>query len=164
MLDSLYSYVETLEPHVALVFVSMIPFVELRGGIIVGTALGMDWATVLFFCMLGNVIPVPFIIMFGRFMLNWLEKTTLFGGLVKRYKKKVLSKSDTITKYGPWGLAIFVGIPIPGTGAWSGSVLALLLNLRLRSAIPAILAGIAISGIIMTLGSQGVANLLQLFG
>lgn len=162
MTDALYNSIETMEPHVALILVSMIPFIELRGGIIVGTALGLNWTTVLWFCIIGNIIPIPFVILFGRFMLNWLGKTRLFGGLVQRYKKKVMRKSDMIQKYGPWGLAIFVGIPLPGTGAWSGSVLALLMDLRLKSAIPAILAGVVLSGIIMTIGSQGVAGLLQL--
>lgn len=162
MLDGLYTSIENLEPHVALILVSMIPFIELRGGIIVGTALGLNWTTVLWFCILGNVIPVPFIILFGRFLLNWLGKTKLLGGIIHRYKKKILSRSDIIQKFGPWGLVIFVGIPLPGTGAWSGSVLALLMDLRLKAAIPAILAGIVLSGVIMTIGSQGIAGLLQL--
>lgn len=151
-----------LEPQLALLMVSMIPFIELRGGVVLGAALGMPWLEALIICIIGNVIPVPFIILFGRWMMNWMEKTKMFGPLVRKYKKKVLSKADVIHKYGPWGLMLFVGIPLPGTGVWSGSVLALLLDLRLKSAIPAILAGVVLAGIIMTVGSHSIIGVFQM--
>ena len=150
------------EPELALLVVSMVPFIELRGGVVLGAALGIHWLECLIICIIGNVIPVPFVILFGRWILDYLGHTKMFGGLVHRYKAKVLSKADVIHKYGPWGLMLFVGIPIPGTGAWSGSVLALLLDLRLKEAVPAILLGIVIAGLIMTIGSQGLLGIFQL--
>ena len=150
------------DPELALLVVSMVPFIELRGGVILGAALGFHWLEALVICIIGNIIPVPFVILFGRWTLDFLGQTKLLEGLVKRYKAKVLSKSDVIHRYGPWGLMIFVGIPLPGTGAWSGSVLALLMDLRLKEAVPAILAGILLAGAIMTLGSHGVLGIFQL--
>lgn len=151
-----------LQPELALLVVSMVPFIELRGGVLLGAALGMPWPEALAICIIGNVIPVPFIILFGRWVLNFLEQTKLMGNLIRRYKKKVLGKSDLIHKYGPWGLMLFVGIPLPGTGVWSGSVLALLMDLRLRSAIPAILLGVLMAGLIMTVGSHGFLSIFQM--
>ena len=127
------------DPELALLIVSMVPLIELRGGVVLGAALGFHWLEALVICIIGNVIPVPFVILFGRWVLEFLGQTKAFGGLVKRYKAKVLSKSDVIHTYGPWGLLLFVGIPLPGTGAWTGSVLALLMDLRLKEAVPAIL-------------------------
>ena len=151
-----------LQPELALLVVSMVPFIELRGGVLLGAALGMPWPEALAICIIGNVIPVPFIILFGRWVLNFLEQTKLAGNLIRRYKKKVLGKADMIHKYGPWGLMLFVGIPLPGTGVWSGSVLALLMDLRLRSAIPAILLGVLMAGLIMTVGSHGFLSIFQM--
>ena len=113
-------------------------------------------------CIIGNVIPVPFVILFGRWTLDFLGQTKAFGSIVTKYKAKVMSKSDVIHKYGPWGLLLFVGIPLPGTGAWTGSVLALLMNLRMREAVPAILLGVVMAGVIMTLGSHGLLGIFEL--
>lgn len=150
------------DPELALLVVSMVPFIELRGGVVLGAALGFHWLEALVICIIGNIIPVPFVILFGRWILDYLGQTKLLGDTVKRYKEKILSKSDVIHKYGPWGLLFFVGIPLPGTGAWSGSVLALLMDLRLKEAIPAILMGIVLAGILMTLGSHGLLGIFEL--
>ncbi len=151
-----------LEPELALLIVSMIPFIELRGGVVLGAALGMNWMLSLIICIIGNVIPVPFVIVFGRWVIRWAEQTKWLGPWVHRYQKKILSKADVIHKYGPWGLMLFVGVPLPGTGVWSGSVLALLLDLRLKSAIPAILLGVVMAGIIMTVGSHSIIGVVQM--
>ncbi|MCI5898414.1 MAG: small multi-drug export protein [Firmicutes bacterium] len=145
----------------ALVIVSMIPFIELRGGIILGAALGVNWALTLVLCTLGNIIPVPFLIVFGRYVMELLERTKLFGRWVRGYKRRLMGKSGTIQKYGPWGLVLFVGIPLPGTGAWSGALLAVLLGLRMKAAVPAILLGVLLGGAVMTLGTQGIIGIFQ---
>ena len=150
------------DPELALLVVSIVPFIELRGGVVLGAALGFHWLEALVICIIGNVVPVPFVILFGRWILDFLGQTKMFGGWVKRYKVKIMSKSDVIHNYGPWGLLLFVGIPLPGTGAWSGSVLALLMDLRLKEAIPAILGGIVLAGVIMTLGSHGLLGIFEL--
>ena len=145
-----------LSPQLLIFVISMVPFVELRGGIIVGLALELPWWEVLPICFIGNIFPIPFVILFGRKIIDWLGKTKLFGRFVARYKLKLAEKSKIIKKYGHFGLALFVGIPVPGTGAWSGALPAVLLNMRIAFAVPAILAGLIIAGIIMTLGTSGV--------
>ena len=150
-----------LTPELLIFIVSMIPLIELRGGVILGLSLGMHWLEVLAICFIGNILPIPFVILFGRKILEWLGKTKLFGNFVASYRRKLDSKSDVVRKYGPIGLAIFVGIPLPGTGAWSGALVAVLLNLRLKSAVPAILAGIVLAGFIMTIGTSGVLGFFE---
>ena len=145
-----------LSPQLLIFIISMVPFIELRGGIIVGLALELPWYEVFPICFAGNILPIPFVIMFGRKLLDWFGGTRLFGRFVTKYKRKLAEKSKKVKKYGPFGLALFVGIPVPGTGAWSGALLAVLLNLRLKLAVPAILAGLLLAGTIITLGTSGV--------
>ena len=148
--------------ELAVFLVSMVPLIELRGSVILGTAIGMPWLKVLLISLIGNMIPIPFILIFGEKIFAWLRHQPLFSGFTAWYEKHLMSKSDTIQKYTFWGLLLFVGIPLPGTGAWSGSCISVLLNVRPRHAFPAVLCGILLAGIIMTIGSQGVAGLLSL--
>ena len=161
MVKELFDSLAQVDPKLAIFVVSMLPIVELRGGIILGTALGMKWLEVFGICLLGNLVPIPFIIILGRYVIDMLGRTKTFGPAVERYKAKTLAKSGIIDKYGPWGLLLFVGIPLPGTGVWTGSVLALLMDLRMKKAVPAMLLGMLMAGVIMTLGSQGVAGLFR---
>ena len=153
-----------LSPALLIFIISMIPLLELRGGIIVGLALGLPRAEVLAICFAGNLLPIPFVILFGRRLLEALGRTKLFGRAVTRYQRRLAEKSKSIQKYGPAGLALFVGIPVPGTGAWSGALLAVLLNLRLALVVPAILAGLVLAGMIMTFGTSGVLEIFHSAG
>lgn len=137
-------------PEELIVFVvSMIPIVELRGGIICSSLLHLSlWRGVLF-CLLGNAIPVPFILLFITPIFTWLKKTRLFRPLVERLEERSLGKSDQIRRVEFWGLALFVGIPLPGTGAWTGSLIAALLDIRFRKALPAVYLGLLIATVIM---------------
>ncbi|MCI8513916.1 MAG: small multi-drug export protein [Lachnospiraceae bacterium] len=130
--------------------VSMVPILELRGGIIVASLLGIEMWRAVFFCGLGNIIPVPFILLFITPIFGWLKRTRFFKPLVEKLETKAMSKSEKIEKYEFWGLVLFVGIPLPGTGAWTGSLVAALLGIRFRKALPAILLGIVLAMIIMT--------------
>jgi len=161
MVDFLVDSIAQIDPLIAIFVISMLPFIELRGGIIVAAAFGIPWLEAFVVCLIGNVLPIPFVILFGRWIIDTLEKTKLLGRYVKGYKARLIKKSDTIQKYGPLGLVTFVGIPLPGTGTWSGAVLALLLNLRLKKAVPAILAGVILAGIIMTIGSHGLFGIVR---
>ncbi|MDO5548754.1 MAG: small multi-drug export protein [Eubacteriales bacterium] len=157
---------DILSQHVsaelAVFLVSMIPLIELRGSVILGTAIGMPWLRVLLISLIGNLIPIPFILVFGGKLFAWLRRQPLLRGFTKWYEEHLMSKSDTIRKYSFWGLLLFVGIPLPGTGAWSGSFIAVLLGVPPKRAFPGILCGILLAGIIMTVGSQGVASLIHL--
>ncbi len=143
--------------------VSMLPIVELRGAVPIGTALGLNLWWVLIISIIGNLIPVPFIILFARPIIRWLKKTRMFAPLANKLEAKVEKNREKITKYEKLGLFIFVAIPLPGTGAWTGALVASFLEMRIKDSLPAITAGVAAAGIIMTLGSQAVKFLISIF-
>ena len=148
----------------ALVFlISMVPIVELRGAIPVGVALNVDSTLLYFLTVIGNCLPVPFIILLARPVINWLLKTRFLKGLGNWLENKVRKHSDKVLKYEVFGLLLFVAIPLPGTGAWTGALIAALLDIRLKKSFPSILAGVAIAGIIMLFGSNIVKFLVGLF-
>ena len=143
--------------------VSMIPIVELRGAVPIGTALGLNLYWVLLISIIGNLIPVPFIILFARPIIRWLKKTKLFSPIALWLERKVEKNKEKITKYEKLGLFIFVAIPLPGTGAWTGALVASFLEMRIKDSLPAISAGVVAAGIIMTIGSQAVKFLISVF-
>lgn len=163
MMQAIYDAFSWLGQEGALFLVSMIPLVELRGAIILGTAMQMNWLEVYLISVLGNMLPIPFIILFGRHLFAWLRRTRWLSPLFARYEAKLMKKSDRVLRYSFWGLVLFVGLPLPGTGAWSGAAISVLLNLRLKYSLPAILLGVLIAGVIMTLGSHGLFGALSLF-
>ena len=135
----------------AIVFIiSMIPILELRGALLVaGPILGVPVAKAIPLCVVGNIIPVPFILMLITPIFNWLKKTKTFQPMVTKLENKAMSKSDQIEKYEFWGLVLFVGIPLPGTGAWTGSLIAALLGIKFKKAFPAVVIGICMATVIM---------------
>lgn len=141
-------------PSELIVFVvSMIPIVELRGGIICSSLLHLPvWRGVLF-CLLGNMIPVPFILLFITPVFDRLKRTRLFRPIVEKLEQRSLGKSDRIRRYEFWGLVLFVGIPLPGTGAWTGSLIAALLDVKFRKALPAVYLGLLVAVVIMCIVS-----------
>ena len=140
------------------VIVSMFPIVELRGGIPVAYLLGIDWFPAYILCVIGNLIPVPFILWFITPIFNWLKKTKLFSGIVNKLESKSMAKSSQVTKYEALGLFIFVAIPLPGTGAWTGALIASLLNMNFKKAFISIIGGVLVAGFIMTLLSFGLLD------
>lgn len=145
----------------AVVFIiSMIPILELRGGLIVSKLLEVPITTAIPLCIIGNIIPIPFILLFIKQIFKWMKKIKLFRGLVERLEAKAMGKSDSIKKYEFWGLVLFVGIPLPGTGAWTGSLIAALLDVDFKKAVLAELLGIAIATIIMSIFSYGLLGVL----
>ena len=136
--------------------IAMIPILELRGGMLAASFFHIDMLKGILLCVIGNIIPVPFILLLITPIFRWLKKTKLFRPLVEKLEKKAMSKKDTIEKYQFWGLVIFVGIPLPGTGAWTGSLIAAMLEIKFRKAFPAVLLGIFIAIIIMTFISYGL--------
>ena len=149
--------------EVALFLVSMIPIVELRGSIILGAAMNMNWLTVFLISFIGNILPIPLVILFGKKILKWLERIPCLRKLSTWYQEKLLKKAHKVTKYSLIGLCLFVAIPLPGTGAWSGAAIAALLDLKIKQAYPVIVLGVFIAGVIMTLASYGVAGIFQMF-
>ena len=144
--------------------ISMVPLLELRGGLLAASLMGVDILVAVPLCIIGNIIPIPFILWFITPIFNALKKTKLFRPLVEKLEKKAMSKSDKIEKGYFWGLALFVGIPLPGTGAWTGSLIAAMLDIPKKKSIPAILLGIAIATIIMAFVSYGLlGSIVNLF-
>ena len=132
-------------------FASMLPILELRGGIPFGVSLGLPHLVSMVVSILGNMVPVPFIIIFIRRIFAWMKrKSKKLGSIAERMEKKAYSKKDLLEKWEVIGLLILVAIPLPGTGAWTGALVAAIFNMRLRSAVPAIFAGVVIAAILVT--------------
>ena len=140
--------------------VSMIPVAELRLGIPFGVARGLPvWAACLA-AVLGNMLPVPFIVVYIRRIFQWMRRRLPWlNSLVDKLERKAHLKGQTVTKYKYLGLLIFVAIPLPGTGAWTGSLAAAFLDMPLRKALPSICAGIVIAGLAISILTFGVASL-----
>lgn len=135
-----------------------LPVIELRGAIPVGLSLGFSPIHSFFLSFIGSIIPVPFILFTIRPIFNYLRKTKTFKKMVNKLTNKSLNKSGNIQKYGAWGLLVFVAIPLPGTGVWSGSLIAALLDMRFKLAFPAIFIGNLIAGLIIMALSHGFVN------
>lgn len=164
MINTIFDFLAShISAYGAVFIVSMIPLIELRGSVIVGTAFGLPWLNVLLLSIVGNLIPIPFILIFGKKLIAWLKTLPMLARLTNWYEARLLSKSDTIQKFAFYGLWIFVGIPLPGTGAWSGSVIAALLDVPPKKAFAAVVCGVITAGVIMTVGSRGVVGLIHLF-
>ena len=146
---------DNFPPELAVFFISMITLIEFRGAIPFGMlVLDMPLWEVLPIAILGNILPVPFILLLIRPVINWLKTTRFLHPLAHWIESKADKKKDRVLKYSKWGLFLFVAIPIPGTGAWTGALVAALLDLRVKSAFLTILLGMITAALIMTVGSS----------
>lgn len=151
----------TVGKFISTFFISMAPVVELRLGLPYGIALGLDYPLALIAAVLGNMLPVPFIIVYIRRIFAWLRRHwARLDSFITRLENKAHLKGEKVKKYGPIGLLIFVAIPLPGTGAWTGALVAALLDMRLKSAVPSILLGVIIAAGIMTALTFGVIRIV----
>lgn len=142
-------------------FISMIPVLELRGAIPVAAAQGLPIWLAVCVSVLGNLVPVPFIIIFVRKAFAWIRhKIPRLDGFVTRLENRAAEKSTAVQKFSFWGLFVLVAIPLPGTGAWTGALVAAMLEMRLKRAFPAIALGVLAAGIIVGLASAGVIHIL----
>lgn len=153
------SIVETfgnsVSKEIIVFIVSMIPILELRGSILAAGLLGMEFLSTYIIAVIGNIVPIPFILMFIDKIFEVLKKTKM-KNFVEKIENKALSKSDQITKYGKWGLFLFVAIPLPGTGAWTGALIASMLRFNKKQAIFYIFLGVLAAGLIMSMIAFGV--------
>lgn len=136
--------------------ISMIPVIELRGGLPIATEVyGLNYWLALTVCVIGNLIPVPFIIIFIKKIFAWMRRVfPRLDGLVTRLEQRAEKKGETVQKYAFWGLFILVAIPLPGTGAWTGALVAAMLEMDLKRAFPAIMLGV--------LGAAAIVSVLIL--
>ena len=143
----------------AIVFIiSMIPILELRGGLLAASLLKISAAKAIPICIIGNIIPIPFILLFIKQIFKLLKKTRIFHGLIVRMENRAMGKSDQIKRYEFLGLLLFVGIPLPGTGAWTGSLIASLLDVDIKKSSLAIFCGIIMATVIMYVVSYGIVG------
>ena len=149
--------------HLYVFALSMVPVIELRGAIPLGAALGLPIYTNYLVSVVGNFLPVPFILLFIRHVLGWMKTTKHFSKIALWLEEKAEKHSDKGLRYATFGLFLFVAIPLPGTGAWTGALVAALLRMRMKYAIPSILLGGMAAGVIMARASYGVVGMFQFF-
>lgn len=146
---------------IATFFISMLPVGELRIGLPYGIALGLDLHVAVLVSIIGNMVPVPFIIVYISIVFRWMRKHMKWlDNFITKLETKANIKGETVEKYGPVGLLAFVAIPLPGTGAWTGALVAALLNMKLRKAVPFIFLGVCIAATIVTLITMGVIHIV----
>ena len=136
--------------------ISIIPILELRGGLIAASLLNLNIVSSFIICFIGNILPVPFILWFITPIFDKLKKTKKLSKFVNKLENKAMSKKDQIEKYQYWGLMLFVGIPLPGTGAWTGCLIAALLGMDKKKSFLFTILGVLMAGIIMLILSFGV--------
>lgn len=142
--------------------ISMVPVIELRGAIPIGVANGLSVQEAMLVSVIGNLLPVPIIILFVRKVFAWLRsKHEKLDRMVQGLEERAERKSGIIEKYEWFGLVILVAVPLPGTGAWTGALVAAMLNMRLKRAFPAILLGVVIAGIIISYITYGAVALIN---
>ena len=159
-------FLETVGKELCVFFCSMIPIIELRGAIPMGAVFnatlgGMPFWFTYILSVIGNMLPVPFILLFIKKMIKWMSvsRVKFFNKVANYLLNKVEKKRDKIEKYSFWGVCLFVAIPLPVTGAWTGSLVAAMIDMKFWKALLSCLLGVMIAGVIMTLISYGVASI-----
>ncbi len=157
-----------LKTYIMTFFISMVPIVELRGGVPFGTLRGLPWHWCLIVCMIGNMLPVPLIFFFARKVLEWGADKPVIGGFFSWCLKKGEHGGEKLKAKADKGLylalMLFVGIPLPGTGAWTGTLAASFLDLDFKKSVKAVMLGVLLAGLIMTvvslLAKAGITSVL----
>lgn len=145
-------------------FLSMVPVLELRGALPIGVANGLNIWLVIIVTIIGNLVPVPFIIIFIRKIFAWMRsKSERLNRLVSKLEQKAAKNSALVSKYEMFGLCLLVAIPLPGTGAWTGALVAAMLDMRLKKAFPTIALGVAIAAVIVAFVTYGAGALFSAF-
>ena len=142
--------------EVVVFIISMFPILELRGGLLAASLLKIPITTAIPICILGNIIPIPFILLFIKAIFRFMKRFPHLGKLVDKIEAHAMKRSGKVEGTEFLGLMLFVGIPIPGTGAWTGSLIAALLDMDIKKAVLAELCGIAIATVIMSIVSYGL--------
>ena len=143
-------------------FVSMVPIIELRGAIPIATGMGLSPWIAIPIAIIGNLLPVPFIILFIKKIFAWMRKVSpKLNSIVDKMEAKADKNKDKVLKYAFWGLFLFVAIPLPGTGAWTGSLVAAMLDMPLKKAFPAVALGVLGAGVIISFVSYGAAAVIM---
>lgn len=149
-----------LKKYLTIFVISMMPIVELRGAIPIGVAMDVPFWACYLICVIGNILPVPFLILFSKRILEWLSKFEKIGPFFRKIINKADEKAKSLGKVELFGLFTFVAIPLPGTGAWTGSLVAAVLRMRIVPAFISITLGVLTSGLIMGFVSFGLFDVI----
>ena len=141
---------DKIPPELIIFFISMLPILELRGGLIAAKLLGVEFVRAFIICYIGNIIPVPFILLFIRKIFQFLRDKKGFSKIIENLEIRSMRKSEKVKRWRDWGLLAFVAIPLPGTGGWTGALIAALMDIRIKKSFPIIAIGVLIAGIIMS--------------
>ena len=147
---------QSVSKELIVFIISLMPILELRGGLIAASLLKVPYLKAAVICILGNILPIPFVLLFLNKLFDIMEKWEPTKKLVKFFKNRAEKYKPQIDKYGFWGLMLFVGIPLPGTGAWTGSLVASVFKMDLKKSSLAIFLGILLAFIIMSIVSYGI--------
>lgn len=157
LIQSLVELLHNKIPNELTVFIiSLLPILELRGGLIAATLLKMEPIRAFIICYIGNMLPIPFILLFLRKIFNSMRRKKKLGRIVDKLEKKAEKHRKTIEKYRSWGLLLLVAIPLPGTGGWTGALVAVIMDIRIKTALPIIALGVLIAGLVVGSLSYGL--------
>lgn len=147
---------DSVSSELLVFLISMLPILELRGGMIAARILGLPFLKAFLFCFVGNMLPVPFILLFIRRIFRWLKRFSFVNKAIEKVEARSVRKAAAVQKYRLWGLLLLVAIPLPGTGAWTGALVADLLDIRIKHALPVIAVGVLIAGAVMSAVTYGL--------
>ena len=161
----LLDIIKSISSEVYVFLVSMLPILELRAAIPIGFALNMNIFECYLISVIGNLLPIPFILIFIKKILEYMShsKIKLFNKVSNKLITKADKRSDSVNRYSLFGLFLFVAIPLPGTGAWTGALIASLLGMRFKKSFISIVCGVLCAGLIMTLATYGVVSIFKIF-
>ncbi len=147
-------------PNELIIFIiSLLPVLELRGGLIAAKLLGVNFARAFVICYIGNIVPIPFILLFIRKIFQFLRDKPLFSKIIEKLEIRSMRNSEKVKRWRDWGLLLFVAVPLPGTGGWTGALIAALTDMRIKKSFPIISLGVLIAGIIMSVFAYLVPSL-----
>lgn len=157
IVDAIMGFLQDKIPEELVAFViSLCPILECRGGMIAARLMEIPFWKAFLICYLGNMLPIPFIILFIRKIFEFLRRFGFFEKIITRLEAKTEKNRDKVLRYKSWGLLIFVAIPLPGTGGWTGALMAALLDIRFKRSLPIIAFGVLIAGFIMSGLTYGI--------
>ncbi len=160
MIQKFVQLFQSLPKELIVFFMSMAPLIELRGGVpLAALKYGFPIQKTLLLTIAGNMIPIPFILLFIKHIFKFMREKGILVGLIDKVTDRAMARSDKVKNLEFWGLVLFVGIPLPATGAWTGALIASLLNIKFKDALLAIFLGVLMAAIIMSLGSYGIINI-----
>lgn len=157
LVNEMMNFLQNKIPEELVAFViSLFPVLECRGGMIAARIMEIPFVTAFLLCYLGNMVPIPFILLFIKKIFEFLRRFSFFEKIISKFEAKAEKNADKILRYKSWGLLIFVAIPLPGTGGWTGALMAALLDIPFKRALPVIAIGVLVAGFIMSGLTYGI--------